>query len=82
MSFDQLVDSLIWEPNLNFGWIKIWVLLLPCLLVRFKLSFFQLFDRISDLITKFIVEIFSMFDHRVDSQVWNTVAFSDELSEM
>ena len=82
MSFDQLVDGLIWEANLDFGRVEIWVLLFPCLLICFKLSFLQLFNCLSDLVTKFIFEIFRMFDHRVDGQVWNTVAFGNEFSEM
>ena len=82
MSLHKLVDHLIWETHLDFGRIKVWILLLSCLLVSCELFLLQLLDHASDFFAKFIVKLLSVINHRLDSQVRNAVALGEKLGKV
>ena len=68
------MERFIWQPDLDRSWIKIWVLLFPCLLILFNLLLLQLVDLFCDLNAKLIFLLPCVFDHIIDGQVRDAIA--------
>ena len=82
VGLDHLLKEIVWKAHLNGIPVEIGVLLLPCLLILFKLFILELLNLLADLLSEFVLKPFRVVNHLPDSQMRNTVRVSQEFSKV